>query len=232
MKKLFIVAAILGLGYGAKAQITFTPEVGYNINKFEGYNYNPTLNERTNINYAWRLNPRAGIAMDIPIGDGGFSIEPGVYYNIKSASYSEESKTMKLKTIQTFNFVEMPINLKFSWEVSQYTGKLFVQASPYISYALSGETIADTAILQPIAHKKKGVHKTDLESDLTIYKRMDYGANFGVGYQFSWGLQVRAIYGRSLSNMLTLENKFYSPGNMFNLSIGYVLNRKIPGRFY
>ncbi|HTO15929.1 MAG TPA: outer membrane beta-barrel protein [Edaphocola sp.] len=232
MKKIIFISAFFGFSLASNAQVTFTPEVGYNLMKFDGYQYDPVANERHKINYDWRFTPRAGIAIDFPFGNSGFSIETGLYFTMRESQFSQENDTMRSKVINTFKYVELPLSLKYSWTISENSGKLFVQATSFSSYGIGGESLSEITTLVPVIKKFKTPSKIDYKDENNIYNQFETGVYFGIGYQFPWGMQVRGMYGRSLSNISKIENNYYSSGNMFNLSIGYVLNRRIPGRFY
>lgn len=233
MKKVLTIACFMPVAAAAQAQVTVTPEFGGNLSKFFGYTYDADANERHTTYYDWMLGPKAGIGIDIPIGSNGFSIEPMVNYSVRTSRLTHDTEDSLLQTTTAFSFVEVPINLKYSWSIKRYTGKLFVQAAPYVAYGLQGKS-------KYVETVKKPLHSTtettgDVvwgDSEPHEFRNLDYGAYFGIGYQFEWGLQIRANYGLSLGNMSNVTDAKYNPGSVFNFTVGYVFGRKKAGRFY
>jgi hypothetical protein len=232
MKKIFSIACLLSVAAATNAQVTFTPEIGYSLNKFFGFNYNPIVNEQYTKNFDWIGSPRAGISFDIPIGENGFSIEPGLYYSIRSSKTVVDDEAFKTTTIQRLNYAELPVHLKYSWSVANYTGKLFLHVAPYVGYGISGKGTLTNITKKPNYLVEETNSDIKFGKEMVQPKPLDYGMYVGTGYQFQWGLQVRAMYGISFANMSNYANEVINPGSVFNISVGYVLGRKLPGRFY
>ncbi len=232
MKKLFSIACLISVTAASNAQVTVTPEVGGNINKFFGFQYDPIANEQNTTNFDWMANLRFGVGIDIPIGDKGFSIEPALNYSSRTARLTHDTEEFFTSTTSNLSFIELPINLKYSWSVRRYTGKLFVQAAPYVAYGISGTDVRKDVTKIPLLTTEETSSSVEWGSESWQYKPLDYGAYVGIGYQFQWGLQVRTNYGVSFSNLSNYSNTVVNPGSVFSITVGYVFGRKIPGRFY
>lgn len=230
-KRLLFVAALLGTTAYTHAQVTVTPEFGFLTTKFSGYTTDNGM--RNSVNYDWQIGPRGGLAFDIPIGSKGFSFEPGLFYNSKMIRVVDENSMMRSDLKMSMSNVELPINLKYSWSVRQYTGKLFVFATPYVSYSFSGRRTGDITIKQPSVSIRTVDDKINFSSGATQeLKPLDYGAYVGFGYQFQMGLQLKMMYGVGMGNLSVVPAASLKSSSMFGLSAGFVLGRKMPGRFY
>lgn len=245
-KALLLLSSFVGLNLSSSAQITVTPEVGFLNWKFDGYYQDFVTGHRVNDNYDWEISPRFGIAVDIPFGESGFSIEPGVYYTTRKFSTNDSIFTVVNETpyvtstlISRFDYrwgnIEMPINLKYSWPIGRYSGKLFFHLSPYVSYNFLGKVEGNVKVSNNIT----GGISRDVDTTFKFgsdggsgIKALDYGVYGGVGYQFQMGLQVRMFYGAGIANFSANDNRVLRHGGLFGVSVGYVLGRKIPGRFY
>lgn len=229
-KRLLLLAAVAGFAAQAQAQVTVTPEFGFLLTKYDAYT--TTNGMRNSINYDWRMGSRGGLSFDIPIGEKGFSIEPGIFYNSKNIHSVENTDISSSDMHFQINNAELPINLKYSWSVGQYTGKLFVLVSPYVSYSFSGRKNGELTIKQPLMTTQIDDAINFKSGTTQELKPLDYGAYVGFGYQFQMGLQFKMIYGTGLSNISVVPDASLKSGSMFGFSIGYVLGRRIPGRFY
>lgn len=232
MKKLFSIACFITAASASYAQVTVTPEVGGNLNKFFGFQYDPIANEQHTANYDWMASPRFGVGIDIPIGDKGFSIEPALNYSTRTSRLSQDTDEFFSSTTTAFSFIELPVNLKYSWTIRRYTGKLFVQAAPYMAYGIGANTVRKDVTKIPLLVTEETTSTEEWGSESWQYKPLDYGAYVGIGYQFQWGLQARANYGISFANLSNYPNVVMNPGSVFSLTVGYVFGRKIAGRFY
>lgn len=231
-RSIVLLASLFGVSLSSIAQVTVTPEVGYNLGKFYGFTYDPANNIQYTENYDWMWSPRAGIAFDIPLGKKGFSFEPGLYFNVRTSRVTTDIDAYKETVTARQNYVELPINLKYSWEVARYTGKFMVQLSPYVAYGVAGEVTRKKIQKLPTYYTTTESYELEWGSGMNQLKALDYGAYVGFGYQLQMGLQIRTIYGLSFANFSNLPNTVASPGSVFNLSVGYVLGRRLPGRFY
>ncbi|WP_158605952.1 porin family protein [Taibaiella sp. KBW10] len=232
MKKSLLFLAILsGLAAHTYAQVTVTPEFGFLTTKFSAYTTDNGM--RNSLNYDWQIGPRGGIAFDIPIGSKGFSVEPGLFYNSKMIRVVDENSMMRSDLKMSMSNAELPINLKYSWSIREYTGKLFVFATPYVSYSFSGRRTGDITVKQPTVSIKQIDDKINFKSGATQeLKPLDYGAYVGFGYQFQMGFQLKMTYGVGMSNLSVVPGASLKSSSMFGLSAGFVLGRKIAGRFY
>jgi hypothetical protein len=230
-KRLLLLTAAAGITLQTQAQVTVTPEFGFLLTKPTGYTTDNGMRNTTN--YDWSMGVRGGFSFDIPIGSKGISFEPGLFYNSKNRHQVENSDISAIDMRFSVNNAELPINLKYSWEVGQYKGKLFVHVSPYVSYSFSGRKSGDITIKKPMAITTSIDQPINFKSGTSQeMKPLDYGVYAAFGYQFQMGLQLKMFYGTGLANTSVIDGMGYRNGAMFGISAGFVLGRKLPGRFY
>lgn len=230
-KRLLLLAAAAGIAIQTQAQVTVTPEFGFLLTKPTGYSTDNGM--RNTVNYDWGAGIRGGLSLDIPLGSKGFSFEPGLFFNTKNRHLVESTDAYSNDLHISMNYAELPINLKYSWEVGQYQGKLFVHVTPYVAYAVSGRQTGNMTIKKPFEMTTTIDQPINFKSGSgQEMKPLDYGAYAAFGYQFQMGLQLKMFYGTGLANTSVVEGSGYRNGAMFGVSAGFVMGRRLPGRFY
>lgn len=136
------------------------------------------------------------------------SFNTGLLYSVKGAKmeYGSESATTSL------NYLEIPLNVAYKFSVGEMSD-FFVQAGPYLGYALSGKT-------------KYGDESEDIDFEENGIKRMDFGLGVGLGLKL--GPIVPSIsYQLGLSNLnddseddMTIKNK------VLQFSVAYMFGKK------
>lgn len=117
----------------------------------------------------------------------------------------------------TLNYIEVPLNFAFR------TRGFMIGAGPSVAFGISGHDKYSSST-QP-------EEKTSIKwgnSDEDDLKRMDVGANFLTGYQFSNGLMVAANYNLGLSNLApgTSSSDAKATNNYFGFKLAYSLRNK------
>jgi Outer membrane protein beta-barrel domain len=117
----------------------------------------------------------AGVNAEIPVGTGTY-IQPGVLYTMKGAKkfeYRDNSTVDKVK----LSYIDIPIN--FIYKPVLGTGNMVLGFGPYVGFGIGGKV-------------ENGSSEVDIEftdsravSDAYKFKRVDAGANFLAGYEFS-----------------------------------------------
>lgn len=143
------------------------------------------------------LSPQAGLVVYSNLENPLF-VQSGLLYNVKGAKgevfEGEEAKI-------TYSFLEIPLNVGFqiplggSVKVSPYVGG-------YAGYALSGKLK-----LGGITFDLFDLDFGDLEEEEYDPKRLDFGANVGVGLHFNDRVIISAQYAHGLANLGDSEVK-------------------------
>lgn len=194
----------------AHAQLSINPEAGINIANMSVKSGGDKLSTKSKIGF------KVGAMVDIGIAKG-FYIQPGILYSVKGYEYDVSVLNTKTKT--TLNYLEIPLNIGYRYEFDN-AGAVFATVGPYLGIGLNGKAKGETPL---------GNVETDIKfgSDADQMKKIDYGANFSVGYISPIGLYVRAQYGLGIANLSNVNNTTYR-NRAWGFSLGYafVLNEK------
>jgi hypothetical protein len=172
MKKVFLVFAIVTLGFTVNAQeVTFGVKAGLNLASIAGDDTDG-LDSRTSFHVG-------GVA-EISISEK-FSVQPELLYSAQGAKYTESDGydgEFKL------DYINLPIMAKY------YVADGFsLEAGPQVGFLLSAKD-------EYTSPEDSG---TDDLKDFV--KGIDFGLNFGVGYKLDSGLNFGARYNLGLSNI-------------------------------
>lgn len=204
MKKAILsIAAIAGVTAAAQAQIKFAPEVGLNITTMKTSS-NSTSSESKSL-----TGLKAGAFLEFQFSKV-VSLEPGIFYSRKGGEYQLFGAT----TTTTLDYVEVPVNLKFSLPLG-IGGRPFAYAGPYFAYGVSGERTVSSSL---------GSLSSDVNfgSGSAQTNPLDIGAQVGIGYQLPViGLYARAQYGMGFTNLSNASNTTTTNNSNFAVSVGW-----------
>jgi len=134
-------------------------------------------------------------------------LNTGLLFSVKGAKmeYGNEDASTSL------NYLEIPLNVAYKFSLGE-SSNFFVQAGPYLAYALSGKT-------------KYGDESEDIDFEEDGMKRMDFGLGVGLGIEL--GPIVPSVsYQLGLSNLnddseddTTVKNK------VLQFSIAYMFGK-------
>jgi hypothetical protein len=208
MKKLFLAAVAAASVFTASAQTTFGIKGGVNFANVqvsqEGTSATASAGSLTTFS--------AGVFADAPLGTGGFSLQPGVFYTGKGFSGSNDDLSAKLKLF----YVQVPVNVVYNVPIS--AGKFFFGAGPYVAFGVNGKSEARQTAGGPI-FSDDVTFGNDNGSDI---KRTEFGATGLAGFRFTNGLSLNVNYDLGLSNIIPGENLGGSLKNrVFGISLGY-----------
>lgn len=222
MKKLFLsLSALIALGTATSAQtkITFAPEAGLNLS---------TVRSKSNGERDDNVKPRLGGKVGGVVNFGitkHLSVQPGLFFSMKGANYKYTETvggvTTTAESKTNVNYLELPVNVAYQFG----TGKsgLFIYAGPYVGYALSGKSKYKSTTGNISTENTRDITFGDNLGDV---KRLDVGANIGVGYILPMGLYFRAQYGHGFTSIEPKSDKDnYSKNSVFGLSVGFRLGK-------
>lgn len=114
------------------------------------------------------------------------SFRPGLLYSVKGAKQSFDFLGETIETKIKINYIEIPLDFSYA------AGALDINAGPYIGYGLSAKATSEAG----------GVKESeDIEFENGGLKRIDFGINLGLAYNFNTALSLGAQYGLGLSNI-------------------------------
>lgn len=198
MKKLLLFAIafclIAGASYG---QIMFGPKAGVSLSKYS-LNYDEPDGER---NLTFRVGPSIGAVMDLQLCDF-VSFQPSALFTIKGAAenLSKGRPAHPNHEYDGYNrdrifYFEVPVNFAGKLELGPGTAQIFV--GPYFALAIAGRSYYDYTETRMDGSEDtyKGDEKikfrgTVSEDDMDIegvgkfMKPLDFGFDFGIGYQW------------------------------------------------
>lgn len=117
----------------------------------------------------------AGVNAEIPVGTGTY-IQPGVLYTMKGAKNFEYNANGTVDKVK-LSYIDIPIN--FLYKPVLGTGNMVLGFGPYVGFGIGGKI--------ENGNNERDVEFTDSRtiSEGYKFKRVDAGANFLAGYEFS-----------------------------------------------
>ncbi len=169
------------------------------------------------------LGYQLGVAFPINITNS-VAIQPEIMW-IQKGGKSDYTFNNSNKTIvnRTYNYVEVPVSLKLS--LGNTTGDgvgFYILGGPYVGLALNGKTKRETTIAGVTSTSESTV---DYSNDSNTEKRVDWGANLGVGVSIG-RIYVDARYNLGINNLLdsdasnTNDNSPYQRNRGLGLTLG------------
>jgi len=161
-----------------------------------------------------KVGMTAGIYAITPIG-ANFAFLPAINFVQKGAIPKDLQPDENEKI--TLNYIEVPLNFAFT------THGFMIGAGPSVAFGISGHDKYSSST-QP--EEKTNVKWGNSDDD--DLKRMDVGANFLTGYQFSNGFMIAANYNLGLSNLApgTNSSDAKATNNYFGFKLAYTLKNK------
>jgi len=198
MKKLCIIAVIAIFSFASiNAQnIRFGAKAGVNLASING--------DETD-DFDMRTSFHVGAVVEIPLSDK-FSVQPELLYSSQGAKseFSELDVTGDYKF--KLDYLNVPIMMKY-----YVTEGLSLEAGPQIGILLAANTELE-------------VGDVSEEEDVKEFmKDIDFGLNFGAGYQLENGLNFSARYNLGLSNIIDVEESDDSKihNGVIQVSVGF-----------
>lgn len=204
MKKVSILLASVMMSTVGFSQISIDPEVGIN---FSNIRTKVGDNDATSGDAAIGFKVGAGVNIDLY---KGLYLRPGVYYNM----FGDKLEVAGVTTTTTLHYLQIPVNLGYRYTFSPKAGGVFAEVGPYIGYALSGKNKIEGL---PGGEVKNDINFGD---DATELNPLDFGINFGIGYESPWGVYIKGGYGLGLGNMANVDDIKIN-NNVWNVSLGY-----------
>lgn len=222
MKRLFTVLILTCLFSGlAFSQVSFGPKLGVNFSTYQ--TKVSSGDDDTYLKY--KVGPSIGAMVNVKFNDF-LSLQPSLIYT-KKGSATDMKKTyvddVYVSSIDGYErikvgYIEIPINLAFGLDLGSGQIQLFV--GPYIAIGINGKYKVDATFTAPdgttdtekfdfdikFANKVK---YDDMEDEKLYMSSLDYGLNFGLGYQFD-PILINVGYSMGLANLNTeIEDSGY-----------------------
>ena len=154
------------------------------------------------------LGIHVGPVVEIELQESLF-FNSGLLYSLKGYKIKMDFMGESIESTSKVNYLEIPLNIAYKFSTGELTN-FFVQAGPYLGYALSGK-------------EKSDGETTDIEFGDGGMKRIDFG--IGVGLGIGLGPVVPSIsYQLGLANLsddsdVTVKNK------VLQFSVAYMFGK-------
>ena len=147
---------------------------------------------------------------------GSLGLQPGLRYTFAGESDSDEVAGVKTNASFTEHYLDVPVNVKYSYEIIPTTLKAYAFAGPVFSLGLASNIKAgagDTSV------------KTNNYKD-TEYGRFDIKFGLGAGVTLAEKLNVKLGYNIGMLNRYTGEQiskdyKYKTHTGVFYLGVGF-----------
>lgn len=207
MKKVILAAAGALLATASFAQVSVDPEVGMNFS-----NLRTKLGDADATTNDARVGLKAGVGFNINLNKG-FYLKPGVYYT----QMGDTKEVLNVESTNTLHYLQIPVNLGYQYQFNGgKAGAVFAEAGPYIGYALGGQTKIESSL---------GEVKTDYNfgTEVNETNPLDWGFNFGLGYETPWNVYIKGQYGLGLGNLSNVDDVKVN-NRAWGVSVGYKIN--------
>ncbi|KIA99211.1 hypothetical protein OA93_06165 [Flavobacterium sp. KMS] len=200
MKKITLsIIAVLAFGFSNAQEVKFGAKGGINLSTLTGDIDNASS----------KVGFQVGGFAEIKLSDK-FFVQPELLYSTQGAKnkvsgfgYSEENK---LK----FGYLNVPVMAKY-----YVIEKLSLEAGPQIGFLVSAKSEYSST-----GFGEDESEKVDVKDQ---FKSIDFGVNFGAGYDFTENISAGVRYNLGLSNITDFGDgdnaKFKN--SVFSLSVGY-----------
>mgnify|MGYP003612481077 CR=1 FL=1 len=207
MKKVLLSAvAILAFGFANAQDIKYGAKVGLNVATLNG-----DVEDAKSL-----IGAHLGGFVEIKINEK-FAFQPELLYSMQGAkseysesepdySYSEEAK-------YKLGYLNVPLMAKYF-----ATDKLFIEAGPQIGFLMSAKNefkFSETFM----GDTESASGDVDIKDNL---KSIDFGLNFGLGYEFTENVFASARYNVGLSDINDVQGSNDKIQNgVLQVSVGY-----------
>jgi hypothetical protein len=225
LRTLVISSLLITLTMLAQAQIKFGVKAGMNVNNVSQNFEESDWETKTKMRIAYNI----GAIVDFTLIDA-LSLQSGVIFTSKGFNYDLDDwwgDGTEGYDRAIYNYIEVPFN--FAYKIDD----LQIFAGPYLAIGIGGKNKWDVTWdgdgdKDEIKFKPAfgEVKDSDLSEDEDAYNALDYGINFGLGYQIGQIL-INAGYSLGLGNMTPqyegdFDPKDYKVSNrVISLSVSY-----------
>lgn len=215
MKKLLFAAiAVFTFGSANAQDMSFGAKAGLNVASVSG---DDTDGQKS------LLGAHFGVFAEFKVSDK-FSFQPELLYSMQGAK--AESAETETFGGQTYSYSK-EIKLKLSYLniplMAKYyvTEKFSLETGPQIGFLLKAENESESTVTTPGG----SVSNSETTDGKDFTKGVDFGLNFGLGYNFTENVSAGVRYNLGLSDINDIEGYTGKNQNsVFQVSLGYKFN--------
>jgi hypothetical protein len=183
MKKFLLVSAMAlaaGFSYGQ----TIIPKVGVTLSKWGGDDVEDAK---------FKAGFTIGAGLNMPLGDGMFSLQPELNYIQKGSKWEEGDASEKY----TVNYLEVPVLAKVTFGEAT---KFYVNAGPSVAFGLGGKAKWEEGDESGETDIKFG-DEDESSDDYYIEKGTDISFQIGAGVIVAEKVMIDVRYGLGLTDL-------------------------------
>ena len=196
MKKITLsIIAVLAFGFTNAQETKFGLKAGLNVANFGG----DAEDAKSLVGF------HVGGFAEIKLSDK-FAIQPELLYSAQGANEEYSEFGAPVEITQNLGYLNIPVMAKY------YVAEGFsLEAGPQIGFLLNAKIKAEYE------------GESEDESNKDAFKSIDFGVNFGAGYDFTENFSAGVRYNLGLSNIAETEDgdDFKINNSVFSVSIGY-----------
>ncbi|MBP1224741.1 porin family protein [Flavobacterium sp. 1355] len=196
MKKIMLTAAaVMAFAFSNAQETKFGVKGGLNIANLGG-----DVEDTSS-----KIGFHVGGFAEFKISDK-FAIQPELLFSTQGAKTEWSDEGVRVEEKLNLSYLNIPVMAKF------YVAEKFsLEAGPQIGFLLSA---------------KSKVEAGDFSDEVDVkdaYESIDFGVNFGAGYDFTENLSAGVRYNLGLSNIAKTEDgeDFKMNNSVFSVSVGY-----------
>ncbi len=202
--RFLLLIVLAALCFPVRAQVNFGIKAGANLsNIHQVYKY-----RSDEFGTKMKVGFHIGLISDMPINEM-LSFQPGILFTSKGWNFdmNEFNDLFEVDGYSrvSLSYLEIPLNLAYK------SNALQIYAGPYLAIGIGGKNKMDYSInfpVKPINFKDEWklkpkfgeVKEADLEKGGAWFTGLDYGFNFGLGYNFG-PILIQGGYSLGLGNM-------------------------------
>jgi len=188
-------AAVMAFAFSNAQETKFGVKAGVNLHTLTG-----DVEDQSS-----KIGFQAGAFAEFKLSDK-FAIQPELLYSTQGTKFEEGDDEIKYN----LSYLNIPVMAKY------YVAEKFsLEAGPQIGFLLSAKGKYDFV--------EDGVSVSGDEDIKDSFESIDFGLNFGAGYDFTENLSAGLRYNLGLSNIAKTEdgNDSKVKNGVFSLSVGY-----------
>ena len=191
MKKVFIAMMFAGItAFSAQAQFNIGIRAGLNATGVHG-DAVPVFDESSSVKS--KSGFQVGVVGEYSVSEN-FVIQPGLLFATQGFINSRTIEKEKFEINWNLNYLQIPVNAMYKFGSGKT--KFYLQAGPYLGYALGGKWIGELTSDGKVVESDEEKIKFG-SNDM---KRLDFGIGFGLGLQIS-AVQIGLGYQYGLMNI-------------------------------